>query len=81
MNTNKKRQATPRDVYSPARWFVAGMGTMLSIIPVTVLSRNCETITTAQRLGNVTYRVGAYFDAVRNREGFRGEQQKATESQ
>ena len=70
-NKSRKTKAIGREAYSSVSWFVAGMGTILSVLPVSAMSRNCETITTTQRLGNVTHRVGAYFDTVRQRESLK----------
>jgi len=53
---------------SPVSWFTAGMGTVLSVMPVTALDRNCETVTPNQRLSNATSRVGGYFNVVIQRE-------------
>lgn len=45
-----------------ARWFIAGMGTVLSVAPMTVASH--PTVTSAERLANATNRVGAHFNSV-----------------
>lgn len=45
-----------------ARWFVAGMGTVLSVAPMTTVSH--PSTTSADRLAHATNRVGAHFKSV-----------------
>lgn len=45
-----------------ARWFIAGMGTVLSIAPMTSVSQ--PSTTSADRLAYATNRVGAHFKSV-----------------
>lgn len=47
---------------SKARWFIAGMGTVLSIAPMTTVSH--PSTTSADRLAFATNRVGAHFKSV-----------------
>lgn len=60
-----------------ARWFIAGMGTVLSVAPMVSVDRTSQAVTPGDRLANATVRVGGHFKAVLKKQGLR--EQKESE--
>ena len=60
--------------FNKAKWFVAGMGTVLSVAPMTTIAQ--PSVTTADRLAMATTRVGARFTSVLNQQGPREQAKK-----
>lgn len=57
--------------YSKARWFIAGMGTILTVAPMATVDRTSQAATANDRVANATVRVGGYFRTVLKRQGLR----------
>lgn len=67
-----------KKIDNKARLFVAGMGTVLTVVPVTHIS--CVTASSSERVANATTRVGTYFSSVLHKQEQRKREQNGQEA-